>query len=99
MEGTGKGCQPEWLYVAGKTGTVQIASKKTMQTVEGELEEMLQDHAWLATYGGLESDNPGLAVLVFIEHGGKEGTIAKLKIVRQIYSLYYPNLTTGVDGE
>jgi len=58
--GTGRRCRVEGLRIAGKTGTAQ--------TPRG------LSHAWFSGYCPLE--NSKMAIVVFIEHGGKGGTEA-----------------------
>jgi len=89
-EGTAKGCKPDWIQVAGKTSTVQTASRKTTISAVDKKNKTLMNHAWLATYGGLNIKNPEVSAVIFIEHGGKKGAQAKIKIIRNIYSLIYP---------
>jgi penicillin-binding protein 2 len=80
--GTGHNAAVPGQDICGKTGTVQVISKDTKtQSTEG-----FEDHAWFAGFGN--RDNPEIAVVVFIEHGGKGG-IAAAPIAKEIFSAYF----------
>ncbi len=58
--GTGRLAQAPGVTLAGKTGTAQSGQAAP--------------HAWFAGYA--PSNNPKVAVVVFVEHGGKGGVVA-----------------------
>jgi penicillin-binding protein 2 len=65
------------IDISGKTGTAQVVSRKEDETenTEGEAdgekneeeEDVHKDHAWFVAYA--PSDQPRIAVTVFVEHG------------------------------
>jgi len=67
------------ISVAGKTGTAQVDS--------GEAEP----HAWFAGYAPAE--DPQIAVVVVVEHGG-EGSKAAAPLFRQVIETYFGLTTT-----
>ncbi len=80
--GTGHSAAVPGHDVCGKTGTVQvIGNEKKQQTRED-----IEDHSWFA--GFASRDNPEIAVVVFIEHGGMGG-IAAAPLAREIFSAYF----------
>lgn len=58
--GTGRLARVPGLRIAGKTGTAQSGQNKT--------------HAWFVGYA--PEDNPKIALVVFLEHGGRGGVAA-----------------------
>jgi penicillin-binding protein 2 len=80
--GTGHNAAVPGQNICGKTGTVQVVSKEKKQQVEGDTE----DHSWFAGFGN--RDNPEIAVVVFIEHGGMGG-VAAAPLAQQIFSAYF----------
>ena len=58
--GTGRLARVSGLRIAGKTGTAQSGQNKT--------------HAWFVGYA--PEDNPKVAMVVFLEHGGRGGVAA-----------------------
>jgi penicillin-binding protein 2 len=80
--GTGHNAAIPGLNICGKTGTVQVISNENKQL----LSEGAEDHSWFAGFGN--KDNPEIAVVVFIEHGGKGGVVAA-PLARQIFSTYF----------
>lgn len=66
---------PKTVPVAGKTGTAQVARRHSQK---GEREERIRylnkDHAWFA--GFAPYDEPEIAVVVLVEHGGSGGRTA-----------------------
>jgi penicillin-binding protein 2 len=83
--GTGHGAMIPGLDICGKTGTVQVMSNEKKKELTGDLSEF-EDHSWFA--GFASRDNPEIAVVVFIEHGGKGG-IAAAPLAKEIFGLYY----------
>ncbi len=83
--GTGHNAMVAGLDICGKTGTVQVVSNETKKGIQRETAE-LEDHSWFA--GFASKDDPEIAVVVFIEHGGKGG-ITAAPIAREIFRTYY----------
>jgi penicillin-binding protein 2 len=80
--GTGHSAAIPGHDICGKTGTVQvIGNEKKKQTGED-----IEDHSWFA--GFANRDNPEIAVVVFIEHGGMGG-IAAAPLAREVFSAYF----------
>ncbi len=73
------------LDICGKTGTAQIISKENKRTIEEDAPG-LEDHAWFV--GFASKDDPEIAVVVFIEHGGKGGGAAA-PLAREIFNTYF----------
>ena len=59
-DGTGSRASVEGVSIAGKTGTAQTSTEKT--------------HAWFA--GFAPADDPKIALVIFLEYGGKGGLAA-----------------------
>jgi penicillin-binding protein 2 len=92
--GTGWRARLKKIKVAGKTGTAQVVALKADPDSEEEDEIPYQhrDHAWFVGYAPYE--NPEIAVVVIVEHGGHGGSAAA-PIVRKIiqtYNKYYPQI-------
>jgi penicillin-binding protein 2 len=90
--GTGHNAAIPGLDICGKTGTVQVIGNEKKK----QLGEEIEDHSWFAGFGN--KDNPEIAVVVFIEHGGKGG-VAAAPIAREIFKAYFDKqsskMTTG----
>lgn len=80
--GTGHNAAIPGLDICGKTGTVQVIGNERKR----QLGEDIEDHSWFAGFGN--RDNPEIAVVVFLEHGGKGG-VAAAPLARQIFSAYF----------
>jgi penicillin-binding protein 2 len=91
--GTGHNAAVAGRDICGKTGTVQVIGNENRQLKREEFE----DHSWFAGFGG--RDNPEIAVVAFIEHGGVGG-VAAAPLAKLIFSAYYdkykPKLPTSV---
>jgi penicillin-binding protein 2 len=91
--GTGHNAAIPGRDICGKTGTVQVIGGNRKQ----KLREEIEDHSWFAGFSN--KDNPEIAVVVFVEHGGKGGVTAA-PLARQIFSAYFDktegNMTTGI---
>ena len=83
--GTGHNASLPGLDICGKTGTVQVISNEGKKEAK-HTDEDLEDHSWFV--GFANKDNPEIAVVVFIEHGGKGG-IAAAPIAREIFRAYF----------
>jgi penicillin-binding protein 2 len=75
-EGTGQACKIKDFDVSGKTGTAQ--------NPQGD------DHAWFGAYA--PSDNPELALVVLVEHGG-HGAAVSVPIAKEIFKAAFPKET------
>jgi penicillin-binding protein 2 len=83
--GTGWQARVEGKDVCGKTGTAQVISGSF---VSKYLPYELRDHAWFVCFAPL--NNPEIAVVVLVEHGGFGGsTAAPLagEIIKKYYAL------------
>jgi penicillin-binding protein 2 len=78
-DGTGKLAKIDGINVAGKTGTAQVVSLKR-KTYK------LKDHAWFVAFAPVE--DPEIAVVVLIEHGGHGGSAAA-PIAKEIIEGYF----------
>jgi len=88
--GTGWAAALKGTNVAGKTGTAQVV-KMAQDFKKGDTERMalkFRDHAWFAAYAPFE--DPQIAIVVLVEHGGFGGAaaapIAK-KVIEKYLSL------------
>ena len=80
--GTGRNAMVAGMDICGKTGTVQVVSRENLQRMKSNAE----NHSWFA--GFADRDDPEIAVVVFVEHGGSGGAIAA-PIAREIFKAYY----------
>jgi penicillin-binding protein 2 len=80
--GTGHNAAVPGADICGKTGTVQVVSAERRSQSDSEFE----DHSWFVGFGN--RDNPEIAVVAFVEHGGKGG-VAAAPLARQIFSAYF----------
>ena len=87
--GTGHGAEIHGLNICGKTGTVQVIGNEKKKELGGKQAEY-EDHSWFAGFGN--KDNPEIAVVVFVEHGGHGGT-ACAPLAREILSVYFAKKT------
>jgi len=76
--GTAFSAHSEIVEFAGKTGTAQVRGRKHRSKDEEVLRKKgwdpSRDHAWFA--GWAPANNPEIAVVVLIEHGGRGGGVA-----------------------
>jgi penicillin-binding protein 2 len=80
--GTGHNAAIPGLDICGKTGTVQVVGNENKQLMREDSE----DHSWFA--GFASRDNPEIAVVVFIEHGGKGGVVAA-PVAKEVFAAYF----------
>jgi penicillin-binding protein 2 len=80
--GTGRNAAIPGLDICGKTGTVQVVGNENKQLMREDSE----DHSWFA--GFANRDNPEIAVVVFIEHGGKGGVVAA-PMAKEVFAAYF----------
>ncbi len=71
--GTAHGSMSALVPFAGKTGTAQVVVMK-QGNVKTVLTKETNDHAWFVAYAPLE--NPKIALVVLVEHGGHGGSTA-----------------------
>ncbi|MGA1825791.1 MAG: penicillin-binding protein 2 [bacterium] len=92
--GTGHRAKIPGVGVSGKTGTAQIVRQEDDRdnSEKEEIPEELRDHAWFICFAPFE--NPTIAVVVLVEHGGHGGAacapLAK-KIIQGYLSKYQKN--------
>jgi len=87
--GTGHRAAIPGIQVAGKTGTVQVASSaKDESRAQEEMPEKLRDHAWFVGYAPFK--HPEIAVAVLLEHAGHGGSAAA-PVARQVMEAYLKN--------
>ena len=70
-QGTARGSRLSHTEVAGKTGTAQVAQIGTVRIPHEERELHRRNHAWFSAYAPY--DDPEIALVVFLEHGGGGG--------------------------
>lgn len=84
-DGTAHFLMSSSLRIAGKTGTAQVA-KLTRRTKNLEsIPFKYRDHAWFAGYAPY--DDPKIAVVVIVEHGGF-GASAAAPVAKEIFKAY-----------
>lgn len=90
--GTGHNAEVPGEDICGKTGTAQVVGKEAAK----RLGEGVDDHAWFAGFG--RRDDPEIAVVVFIEHGGSGGGAAA-PVAREIFRTYFQSRRSpGAEG-
>jgi penicillin-binding protein 2 len=72
--GTGGGARIAGRNVSGKTGTAQVISNEGGKAAKGKTTADLRDNGWFVFFAPRE--NPQIAGVVFVEHGGHGGTWA-----------------------
>ncbi|GAQ94318.1 penicillin-binding protein 2 [Thermodesulfovibrio aggregans] len=70
-EGTASGARSYIIKFGGKTGTVQVVSKKLKEKLSYK---NIEHHAWFIGFAPV--DSPEMAFSVIIEHGGSGGAVA-----------------------
>ncbi|HEY5996808.1 MAG TPA: penicillin-binding protein 2, partial [Candidatus Deferrimicrobiaceae bacterium] len=74
------------IAVGGKTGTAQVAQMKGERIKSEDLPYNLRDHAWFAGFAPV--DDPQIAVVAVLEHGGHGGSAAA-PIVKAVMQEYF----------
>ncbi len=74
--------------ICGKTGTVQVISAKNKKELATESTAWV-NHAWFAGFASRE--DPEIAVVVFLEHGGGGGAMAA-PIAREMFAAYFEKM-------
>jgi penicillin-binding protein 2 len=72
--GTGGAARSSLVDIAGKTGTAQVVEMKGAYLKSEQLSYFNRDHAWFVSYA--PAQNPKIAVVVLVEHGGHGGEAA-----------------------
>jgi penicillin-binding protein 2 len=72
--GTGGAARSSTVQIAGKTGTAQVLEMKGGYVKTEQLTYFNRDHAWFVSYAPVQ--NPQIAVVVLVEHGGHGGSAA-----------------------
>ena len=84
--GTARIALVKGIDISGKTGTVQVVSRKDDEdTPASEKPDHIKDHAWFLAYA--PSSDPQIAVVVLIEHG-ESGAKTAAPIAREIIRTY-----------
>ena len=86
--GTGGQAQSKLVEIAGKTGTAQVAEMRGKYLKSEQLAYAIRDHAWFVSYAPAEE--PEIAVVVLVEHGGHGGSAAAplaKKVIEKYLSL------------
>lgn len=72
--GTGGAARSSIVEIAGKTGTAQVVEMRGAYVKSEQLAYFVRDHAWFVSYA--PAQNPKIAVVVLVEHGGHGGSAA-----------------------
>ena len=85
-KGTARVARAKGIDISGKTGTVQVVSRKDEEeSRETERPDHLKAHAWFLAYA--PSADPQIAVVVLVEHG-ESGAATAAPIAREIITTY-----------
>ena len=91
-QGTGRRARLKSVTVSGKTGTAQVVRMKPGEEEQDEegIPYQFRDHAWFLSFAPYE--NPEIAIIVLVEHGGHGGRVAApiAKKLAKVYFDYYP---------
>lgn len=83
--GTARFLKASNLKIAGKTGTAQVSRLIKRTKNVSSIAYKFRDHAWFA--GFAPYDDPKIAVVVIVEHGGF-GASAAAPVAREIFKAY-----------
>jgi penicillin-binding protein 2 len=84
--GTGRAAKVPGLDICGKTGTQQIISKENPNYHQLVKQKQFKPHSWFVSFA--PKDNPEVAMVIFVEHGGDAGAVAApmaAKIYKKIF--------------
>ncbi len=89
--GTGWRAYSPDIVIAGKTGTAQVIKLREQEEEESSgaeenLPEHMRDHAWFVAFAPFE--DPEVAVVVFIEHGG-HGGYSSAPLAKELILAYF----------
>ena len=85
-KGTARIARIDGIDISGKTGTAQVVSRKKNDTSDKQaVAPHLQPHAWFVAFA--PSDEPEIAVVVMVEHGG-HGSSTAAPIARELIKTY-----------
>jgi len=84
--GTGRRAQILGYDVSGKTGTAQVISLEGAKAAKGKTDKDLRDNGWFVFFA--PRDNPQIAGVVFVEHGGHGGVTAS-PIARHVLDTFF----------
>lgn len=85
-KGTARIARINGIEISGKTGTAEVVTRKKNNAIsEEEGAAQLKPHAWFMAYA--PSDNPQIAVVVLVEHGG-HGSSSAAPIAREVIKTY-----------
>ena len=100
QRGTGKEAHSDWVQIAGKTGTAQVAEMQGKIIKSEDLPYLIRDHAWFVAYA--PAKQPEIVVVVLVEHGGHGGSeaapVAK-KLIEQYFLLKRQQVQPAVGSE
>jgi penicillin-binding protein 2 len=91
--GTAYGSKSALIPFAGKTGTAQVVVMK-QGSVQKALTKETNDHAWFVSYAPVQ--NPKIAVVVLVEHGGHGGSTAAPLAKRLIETYLAPQVVPSL---
>ena len=94
--GTGKRARLGFVEVAGKTGTAQVVRQGDQKVPARLLPVEKRDHAWFVCYA--PADEPEIAVVVLVEHGGHGGEAAA-PVARNVLQKYFSLTGRGMEPE
>lgn len=86
--GTGGRARSTLVEIGGKTGTAQVAEMRGAYVKSEQLSYFIRDHAWFVAFAPVE--NPEIAVVTLVEHGGHGGSAAAplaKKVIEKYFSL------------
>jgi penicillin-binding protein 2 len=93
--GTGGAARSNIVAIAGKTGTAQVVEMKGGYVKTEQLAYFSRDHAWFVSYAPVE--NPRIAIVVLVEHGGHGGDVAA-PLAKKVIEKYIELQNHPADG-
>jgi penicillin-binding protein 2 len=95
-DGTAHKARLASIRFGAKTGTAEAREVKSGVS-PAVAQWLLEDHAWMVSFAPAE--DPLIAVVVFVEHGGFGGAVAGPIVSRIIYRLVSKGLIPGVEAQ